>query len=162
MVVPADVVSAAKRGDYHSLLLLEAWLTRVPPPDPNEPYGRKSLLMHSAWAGRLGAMRLLLAHGASTAATNADGSNSLHFAAFYHHQKSAKNRDEAIALLLDHSVDINATSRSGSTPLIVVVGAFSAARLLVSRGADLAARDVYGQDAEAVADSVRVFFRKKS
>jgi ankyrin repeat protein len=70
----------------------------------------------------------------------------LHFAA-------AHGDLERVQLLLDHGAQINQADSRGMTPLIFAVSSekqdVAVARLLLSKGADRNAKDIYGQDALA-------------
>jgi ankyrin repeat protein len=114
------------------------------------------------------AARALLRHGADPARSTAHGSTSLHIASFFGHQaavrlllghprtdllaKDQKGTDalicaagnghaEIVQMILAHErADVNARKHDGATPLFVAChrGSEDCARLLLSRGADVA------------------------
>ena len=111
-------------------------------------------LMYAATVGSVDAMRFLLDHGADPNLQNQFGSTALIWSA----TDIAK-----VQLLLDHGANPNLASKRGRTPLLV--GAMSdqsaaIVRLLISKGADIQAKDVikttalkaasFGNDTETI------------
>lgn len=98
--------------------------------------------LHSAvFRGRLDVVKVLLEKGADIKATDAVSNPALHYAAGW-------NRDpEATRLLLDAGAPIDQRDNSGWTALhhAAYSGYDKVAALLISRGADINARDFYGQ-----------------
>jgi hypothetical protein len=90
-------------------------------------------LMMAALRGNLGVMKKLLAAGVPA---HQEGWSPLHYAA-------TGRSTEAVAMLLDLGVPIDAPSPNGSTPLMMAAryGAESSVELLVKRGADLKRRN---------------------
>ena len=96
-------------------------------------------------------MRLLLAHGADTSVTTANGSTALMAAAgaaTYAGQGAGSEADalEAVRLLLDAGVDVHAADEAGNTALHGAAnrGANSVVELLLARGARLDAANGRG------------------
>ncbi len=111
-------------------------------------------LMYSAVVGSLDGMRLLLEHGADPNLQNQFGSTALIWSA----TDLAK-----VQLLLDHGANPNLASKRGRTALLVAAMSDQSAatvRLLMSKGADIHAKDVikinalraaaFGNDTETV------------
>ena len=96
--------------------------------------------------GQCGAIAVLLSHGADVNAADAGGKVPLHFAANF------AQRDALELLLAQPRAAIDARRfYYGTTPLHFAAqrGSVPAVRLLVRRGADVAARDRWGRDAVA-------------
>jgi len=124
--------------------------------------------MRAAKSGDVEMMKLLLAAGADAKATTAN-STALMFAsglgwrdgspiAPSYDQGSPEEATQAIALLLDLGLDINAANDNGDTALHVAVtgrGAPEIVRVLIARGANLDAKNKRGQTPLAAAMASR-------
>lgn len=116
-------------------------------------------LMRAAKSGDVTMMRVLLAGGADPKATRPNQANALMFAAGLgwrngsplapsYDQGSDQEAIEAIALLLESGLDLNATMDNGDTALHAAVsgrGSEAIIRYLVERGANLHAKNKQGR-----------------
>jgi ankyrin repeat protein len=104
--------------------------------DVNARDGRETtLLMHAAAVGSADAVKLLLDSGADVNAKNPLGSTALTLAA---------DQPEKAALLIAKGADVNAATKLGRTPLMIAshcAGCASTVKLLLSKGANVKARD---------------------
>jgi ankyrin repeat protein len=95
-------------------------------------------LLYAAAVGSVDAMRFLLDKGADVNAQNRFGSTALMLSA----TDNAKVR-----LLVEHGANVNAASKQGRTALFIAAmsdGSADIVRYLVSKGADIKARDAFG------------------
>jgi ankyrin repeat protein len=125
--------------------------------------------MRAAKSGDVEVMKLLLAAGADPAATMPNRSTALMFAAGLgwrdgspaapsYDQGTPEEAVQAIALLLDRGIDVNAANDNGETALHLAVtnrGAPEIVRFLISRGANLKAQNKRGQTPLAAAMASR-------
>lgn len=131
---PTVLSKAAQSGDYEIVkLLLEKGAKVDGPHDDNPTYPLRA----AAGAGNIDTFKLLLSH--ADEATISKNFGALHRAASSGHVS-------LVDLMLDLSFDIEAKDpRCGNTPLHSVCAASSAypdvVRLLLSRGADISARN---------------------
>lgn len=114
-------------------------------PDPEVSERGAPPLYHAADRGWCDAMRWLLAVGASVSARRGDEKDwnmPIHIAAMY-------NQREAVNILLDAGAGVDDPDHSDSTALMLGAqcGNYAMCKLLLSRGASLAARDERGNDA---------------
>lgn len=87
------------------------WLARLPARLLKQPDDTANQPIHSAaWAGQLQAVRWLVEHGASLAATNRQQWQPLHMAIFNGHKP-------LVRWLLAHHAPVNAVTQDGWTPL---------------------------------------------
>lgn len=124
--------------------------------------------LRAAKSGDLEMMKLLLAAGADPKATLSN-TTALMFAAGFgwrdgspiapsYDQGSPEEATQAIALLLDLGLDVNAVNDSGDTALHVAVtgrGSPEIVRFLIARGANLQAKNKRGQTPLAAASASR-------
>lgn len=114
----------------------QLWQTMTPPPDevPRFSNGRNETLIHTAARqSDVATMQVLVEHGFSVNARDADGRTALHAAI------EASDKD-VILWLLEHGVDINAVDNHGRTALSMVVNNAcpTAVRLFLVHGAEFA------------------------
>ena len=149
------LVLALKIGSYDAAsVLLES---RRLDPEAANPLGENALMM-ACLRGQQALAARLLKRGASV---NRSGWSPLHYAA------SGEN-DSIVAWLLDRGADIDATSASGNTPLMMAAqyGASGSVDLLLAKGADvnrlnqlnLSAADIASQ---AGRDKLAALLRKR-
>jgi ankyrin repeat protein len=126
-------------------------------------------LVRAAKSGDVEAMRLLLAAGADLTATMPNRSSALMFAAGLgwrdgspaapsYDQGTPEEAVEAIALLLERGIDINASNDAGDTALHAAIsgrGSPVIVRFLVERGANVQAPNKRGQTPLAAAKASR-------
>jgi ankyrin repeat protein len=125
--------------------------------------------VRAAKSGYVEAMRLLLAAGADLTATMPNRSSALMFAAGLgwrdgspaapsYDQGTPEEAVEAIALLLERGIDINASNDAGDTALHAAIsgrGSPVIVRFLVERGANVQAPNKRGQTPLAAAKASR-------
>ena len=125
--------------------------------------------MRAAKSGDVEVMRLLLAAGADPTVTMPNRSTALMFAAGLgwrdgspaapsYDQGTPEEAVEAITLLLERGIDLNAANDNGETALHLAVtnrGAPEIVRFLISRGANLKAQNKRGQTPLAAAQASR-------
>ena len=102
-------------------------------------------LMHAAAFGNLNTLKLLLDAGADVRARNNMGATALLWAAA---------DPERARLLIEHGADVTAVSKQGRTPLMAAAarkGGSAIVGLLLSKGADVHAKDVIGNTALTLA-----------
>ena len=103
-------------------------------------------------------MRLLLSHGADPMLTTDEGTTALMAASGMGRQQDISTEAEkaayaAASLALELGNDVNASNQDGRTALAAAayLGANSLIKLLVDNGADMSAKDRYGQTALSIA-----------
>jgi len=103
-------------------------------------------LMRAAKNADVPLMRVLLEHGADPNRTTRAGMTALRFAMAPGRRKSPRDTLEAVKVCLDGGAAVNARDESG-TPLhaAAIAQGEAVVRLLVERGADLAAKDKQGR-----------------
>ena len=142
-----DAYTAIRTNDLARLKSLIATRADANTADP----AGETLLMSAAVSGSLDAMKFLVERGADVNAQNAFGSTALVWSA----TDLAK-----IRFLIEHGANVNATTKTGRTAAFVAAMSTPSSeivRYLVSRGADLKARDAFGNTmltAAAVGDDV--------
>jgi ankyrin repeat protein len=131
---PADLYAAIRGNDLGRLKSLV-----TTPADANLiGEAGQTPLMSAALVGSVDAMKLLLDQGAEVNAQNAFGSTALIWA--------AADIDK-VRLLVERGANVNLTGKTGRTPLFVAAmsdGSAPIVKLLVSKGADLKAKDAFG------------------
>jgi len=144
---PQDVYQAIRAND---LSRLKSLVTSRADANAADPSG-ETPLMSAAAAGSLDAMKFLVEQGADVNAQNAFGSTALIWSA----TDLAK-----IRYLAEHGANVNAATKTGRTAAFVAAMSTPSAgivKYLAARGADLKARDVFGNTlltAAAVGDDV--------
>jgi uncharacterized protein len=110
----------------------------------------------AAASGDVACMRLLLQNGADPRAVTIEGVNAVALAAGLGTERGKGNQGrylEAAKLAVELGIDVNKPKDDGRTALhaAVVQGWMDMVRFLVASGADLTAKDVYGQTALTIA-----------
>jgi len=97
-------------------------------------------LFQGCRSGNLGKVRLAVASGADLRALDADGNTALHLAAL---------SKDVLEYLIGRGAAVDARNRAGYTPFLLAVwgGSWSAAQLLLDKGADLLAESDNGESA---------------
>jgi thiosulfate/3-mercaptopyruvate sulfurtransferase len=106
-------------------------------------------LMRAAHVGSTTVLRMLIAHGATLNARNADGNNALWLACVGRHHG-------AVDLLIECGIDIDNRNDNGATPLMYAASAGIAdvVERLLARGADIAAETLDGFTALDLAGTI--------
>ena len=126
--------------------VMEAMLAAGADPNAQDGDGRTALMMASQ-NGRTGAVRLLLHHGAHVNLKDRADRSALHWAAGCVELEAA----EVAEALLAGGAEVDATTRLGSTPLMVAaeMGAQHASKALLGANADINIQDSEGRTAMA-------------
>src|SRR5712692_7047953 len=126
-----DLFRAIRQNDVAAV---KALLRRGAPVNVKDPDGATPL-MYAALYGSPACVKLLLDKGADPNTRNAAGATALMWGI---------GDLRKVRLLLEKDADVNAHSKAGKTPLLLAAGYNGAAdtvKLLLEKGADLAARD---------------------
>jgi len=112
-------------------------------------YGNSPL--HEAARMSVGTCKVLLEKGAGASAVNNKGSTPLHFACY--EDEDMSDVPAFVELFVAAGADVNAADNKRATPLLVLAttGNVDAIKLLISKGADVTAKDVQGRDMKAIA-----------
>jgi N-acyl-D-amino-acid deacylase len=132
-----EIRQAIRQGDRAAVV---QWLGTGASPDLRDKHGNTPLI-DAAHLGDRATVQWLLNAGADPNATNAAGVAPLHRAA---------TDPEKVSLLLAHGARVNTPTAFGNTPLLLAARApkaFESVRLLIEKGADVHATNLFGSTA---------------